>query len=117
MIYVIITIITIAILLFILSFFLTDRFKQIENQIEQFSISTMQETYQMKKKLKILEEELLTNDLGDLGSFEKTSNQTPLLRKIQHLHNQGLDVQTIAKETSLSEYDVQSVIKQFSIQK
>ncbi|MRH43120.1 hypothetical protein GH741_10555 [Aquibacillus halophilus] len=117
MIYIIVTIITIALLLFILSFFMNDRFKQIENQIEQFSISTMQESYQMKKKLKILEEELLTTNLGEVETFEKHNNQTPLLRKINHLHNKGLDVQMIAKETNLSEYDVQSIIKQFSFEK
>jgi len=56
------TIAIIAIALFILSFFLNDRFEKIESELEQLSISTMQDTYQLKKKVKVLEEELLTED-------------------------------------------------------
>ncbi|MEN2765979.1 hypothetical protein [Ornithinibacillus xuwenensis] len=58
------TILIIAIALFVLSFFLNDRFEKIESEIEQLSISTMQDTYQLKKKVKILEEELLTEDFS-----------------------------------------------------
>ncbi|WP_047979912.1 hypothetical protein [Ornithinibacillus contaminans] len=59
-----ITILIIAIALFVLSFFLNDRFEKIESDLEQLSISTMQDTYQLKKKVKILEEELLTEELS-----------------------------------------------------
>ncbi|MFD2046073.1 hypothetical protein ACFSTA_12210 [Ornithinibacillus salinisoli] len=59
-----ITIIIVAIALFVVSFFLTDKFEKLESELEQLSISTMQETYQLKKKVKILEEELLTEDMS-----------------------------------------------------
>ncbi|WP_121639738.1 hypothetical protein [Virgibacillus sp. Bac330] len=65
MIYAIITIIAIGIVLLAISFFMNDRIEQVESQLEQFSITTMQDTYQMKKKMKILEEELLTEDFTD----------------------------------------------------
>ncbi|WP_163970009.1 hypothetical protein [Oceanobacillus halotolerans] len=65
MLFVILSIIIIAIALFVLSFFMSDKFESLESQLEQFSISTMQETYQMKKKIKILEEELLTEDISN----------------------------------------------------
>jgi uncharacterized protein YoxC len=64
------TIVVIAIALFILSFFVNDRFEKIESDIEQLSISTMQETYQLKKKVKVLEEELLTEDYEYSDTFE-----------------------------------------------
>ncbi|MFC4558818.1 hypothetical protein ACFO3D_11410 [Virgibacillus kekensis] len=64
MIYAIVSIIVIAIILMVLSFFMNDKFKELESQLEQFSISSMQETYQMKKKIKVLEEELLTDDFS-----------------------------------------------------
>lgn len=64
MIYAIVTIIIIALILLVLSFFMNDKFDEIESQLEQFSISTMQDNYQMKKKIKILEEELLTDDFS-----------------------------------------------------
>jgi len=64
MLYVGISIIVIGIALFVLSFFTNDKFEDLENQIEQLSVSTMQDTYQMKKKINVLEEELLTDDMS-----------------------------------------------------
>ncbi|WP_138415781.1 hypothetical protein [Aquibacillus sediminis] len=113
MIYVIITLIVIAIVLFILSFLVEDKFKNIENQLEQFTISSMQETYQMKKKIKILEEELLTTDFSE-SVLHPEQNQTPLIKKINRLYQQGVTIRDIAKQTNLSEYDVHSIINQFS---
>lgn len=66
MLYVIITVIVVAVILFILSFFMDDKIAQLESDVEQLSITTMQETYQMKKKIKILEEELLPEELEDI---------------------------------------------------
>jgi predicted Holliday junction resolvase-like endonuclease len=62
---VIITIIVIAVVLFILSFFMDDKIAQLESEVEQLSITTMQETYQLRKKVKVLEEELLPENLSD----------------------------------------------------
>lgn len=45
-----VTIVVVAVVLFVLSFFLNDRFEKIESELEQLSISTMQDTYQLKKK-------------------------------------------------------------------
>lgn len=64
MIYVILTLILVAVIFLILSFFVNDKFDEMESQLEQLSISTMQDTYQMKKKIKILEEELLSEDIS-----------------------------------------------------
>lgn len=63
MLYTVLALIGVAVVLFIISFFLNDKFAELESQIEQFSITTMQDTYQMKKKIKVLEEELLTGDI------------------------------------------------------
>ena len=65
MFYAIIAIIVVAIVLFILSYFMNDRIEEVESQLEQMSITTMQDTYQLKKKVKVLEEELLPSDLTD----------------------------------------------------
>lgn len=71
MLYIVLALIGVAVVLFIISFFLNDKFSELESQIEQFSITTMQDTYQMKKKIKILEEELLTGDIGQDMSSRK----------------------------------------------
>ncbi|MBM7569663.1 hypothetical protein [Aquibacillus albus] len=112
MIYAIICLFTTSILLLFLSFFMKDRFKSIEDQLEQVSISTLQETYQLQKKVKILEEELLSDDITHFKSQPLEGNKTPLMKKIIRMHIDGLSIQDIAKETKLSEYDVHSIINQ-----
>ncbi|MFB1050354.1 hypothetical protein [Paraliobacillus sp. JSM ZJ581] len=102
----------IAIVLFILSFFANDRLKQIENQVEQLSIATLQDTYQIKKKIKILEEELLTDELTSID-FQKPK-LTPTMKKVTQMYESGNSIPTIAKTTNLSEYDVYSLVKQYS---
>lgn len=111
--YVLITLLSVAIVLIILSFFMNDKFDELETQIEQFSISTMQDTYHMKKKIKILEEELLTDNLSiPANSPQELTEQKPLIiQKTYHLHQQGYSNEEIAKQTDLSPNDVQSILK------
>lgn len=112
MIYAISTLLIVAVVLFILSFFMNDKFKDLEDQLEQHSMSTMQDTYQMKKKIKILEEELLTNDFSN--ELSQKGTQSPEAdRKIAQLHEKGYSVQEITELTKLSTYDVQSILKQY----
>lgn len=112
MIYSISTILIVAVILFILSFFMNDRFKDLEDQLEQYSMSTMQDTYQMKKKIKILEEELLTNDLSN-DLFQKGKQTPEADQKIVRLHEKGYSIQEITELTKLSTYDIQSILKQY----
>ncbi|GAB4073443.1 hypothetical protein GCM10028778_09540 [Barrientosiimonas marina] len=65
MLYAIIAITVMAVVLLILSFFMNDKMADLESELEQLSISMMQENYQLKKKVSVLEEELLTDDLSD----------------------------------------------------
>ncbi|WP_186575781.1 hypothetical protein [Aquibacillus kalidii] len=104
----------VAVFLFVISFFLSDKFKQLEDQLEQVSITSLQETYQIKKKIKVLEEELLADDSLDMGNINTQQTQTPLIRRINHMHKQGHSINEIAKRTNLSEYDVNSIVHQFS---
>ncbi|WP_226583043.1 hypothetical protein [Halobacillus litoralis] len=106
-----------AIVLFILSFFLKDRIKEVENQVEQLNITMMQSDYQLKKKMKVLEEELLTEDLTEgiePPNFQGKENprQLPLMDTVLSMYNKGYKIHYIAKQTSLSEHDVQSFIHQ-----
>ncbi|WP_456278281.1 hypothetical protein [Bacillus sp. AK128] len=71
MLYIFIGLFSFAILLFILSLFKRDKIKDVEAQLEQLSLTVMQENYQMKKRLKVLEEELLFNDEEFQHTFKK----------------------------------------------
>src|SRR5690625_6667489 len=81
MVYIFVSVVVIGLILFFVSFFMDDRVQQLEEQLEQFSIATMQDTYQMKKKIKILEEELLTEDVGttDIKNIPPALKDKPLL--------------------------------------
>lgn len=112
MIIVLITLIAVAIALIIVSFFANDQFSELESQIEQFSISTMQDTYQLKKKIKILEEELLTEDISDssMPTSHTQENKPLMIQKVYHLHQQGYSVEEISGQTALHKNDVQTIL-------
>jgi hypothetical protein len=69
--YTIIGLFSFAIFLLILSFFKRDKVKDLEEQVEQLSLTIMQENYQIKKRIKILEEELLFHDDDLQKTFKK----------------------------------------------
>ncbi|MFG6121072.1 MULTISPECIES: hypothetical protein [Thalassobacillus] len=56
-----ITITITGLFLFLASFFMNDRLKQLEDEVEQISITSLQESYKLKRKVNILEEELLVS--------------------------------------------------------
>lgn len=121
MIYIFMTIILIAIGLFVGSFFFSDKLQSIEEQLEQFSIATMQDTYQLKKKVKVLEEELLTNEPiarprankqeSNYQITDDLENKPLLVQKIHHLHEQGFSLEDISRETNLNNHDIQTILK------
>jgi predicted PurR-regulated permease PerM len=110
--YVLITLISVAVVLIILSFFMNDQFGELEKQIEQFSISTMQDTYQLKKKIKILEEELLTDNISEavIPTNPALKNKPLVIQKVYHLYQQGYSVAEIAGQTDLNDNDVQTIL-------
>ncbi|MFD1018758.1 hypothetical protein [Thalassobacillus hwangdonensis] len=115
---IIITTGTIGAVLFILSFFMNDRFKELEEQLEQQTISSMQDSYQIKQKIKVLEEELLAPDITEellpAGNSPRMTGGTPLVSKVKRLHNDGYNAKEIAHRTELKEHDVHSIIKHFN---
>lgn len=110
---ILITLISVAVVLIIISFFMNDQFDELEKQIEQFSISTMQDTYQMKKKIKILEEELLTENISEnvMPTNSTLGNKPLVIQKVYHLYQQGYSVAEIAGQTDLNDTDVQTILK------
>ncbi|WP_175991035.1 hypothetical protein [Bacillus sp. Marseille-Q1617] len=101
-----------SILLFFLSFFQKDRYAAIEKEVEDLSMTILQENYQMKKRLRVLEEELMMD--GD-----SSLKRTPPVRKTIHevvrnqviaLYQQGIPLEQIAKQSALTKSDVQHII-------
>lgn len=117
MIYVFITLAAVGTILFIISFFMNNRMKNLEDQVEQLSMNMMKQNYQTKQKLKILEEELLAEDLtGEImknhQTTEKKQTRLPLVDTVYYMDDRGYKPHYIAKQTELSVHDVQSILQQ-----
>src|SRR5699024_3608752 len=113
--YLVVSIVVIAVVLFIISFFMEDKTKQLEDRVEQLSIATMQDTYQMKKKIKELEEELLTKNVNSSQTkqiTEAATNKPISIKKVYHLHQQGYSHNEISEKTSLNPNDIQIILNQ-----
>lgn len=115
--YIITSLIVLAVLLFALSFFLKDPYKELREEIDQLTIQQIQDLYQIKKKLKVLEEELLVNDtiLEKQSSFNTGKKQIHEIIKNQvwSLAQQGMDINQIARQSSLTSQEVQEIINEF----
>lgn len=109
---VIIVLFSLSTLFFILSFFKKDRTKELQEELEHFTMTTMQEIYQLKKKIQILEEELLANANNEFFTEQRSSKQE-LFNEVISYYNQGYSVDEIAQFTSLSENEVISIISSY----
>jgi hypothetical protein len=101
-----------SILLLVISFFQRDRYRDIEKDIEELSMNVLQEHYQLKKRIRVLEEELMVN--GD-APFKKTDSvRKPIHEVVKNqviaLYQQGIPVEQIAKQSALSKSEVQQLI-------
>jgi hypothetical protein len=116
--YIIIFLIVIAIIIYILSFFKHSKMDALEKQVEQLSLSMMQETYQLKKQIKALQEELMVDPFQ--ATKEESAPPRPIvLDKTLPIHTQIIDyyrrghtIQDIAKHTSLPLEEVRLIIQQ-----
>lgn len=116
--YIITILFVLASLLFVISFFLKDPYKELREEIDQLTIQQIQDLYQIKKKLKVLEEELLVNDtsMEKQSSFHSGKKQIHEIIKNQvwSLAQQGMDINQIAKQSSLTNREVQEIINEFT---
>jgi DNA-binding NarL/FixJ family response regulator len=75
--------------------------------MDQFTLSTMQEIYQIKKRLKTLEEELLMSE----EDWIKPSHAYSKQEKIFLLYKQGWSNEQIAKQIGLPIEEVKMIIQ------
>ncbi|WP_339250558.1 hypothetical protein NSQ43_12185 [Sporosarcina sp. FSL W8-0480] len=102
-----------GIILIILSFFFGTSSRKHEDEIENISISLHQETNQLKKRLRAIEEELMIG----VGPIPKGKQPKPkpvheiIVNQILSLQAQGYTIPEIAKRSSLSDDEVMNVLK------
>jgi hypothetical protein len=111
---------SLAIVLLIISFFGKDKVAKLEEDLEQMTLTYMQDIYQLKKKVKILEEEFVIQD-DPVPSVKDQSTVTSndiepiheiLKSQVLSLYSQGLTLDQIARQSSLTQEQTISVIEQ-----
>lgn len=118
----IILLFSLAIILLIISFFKQDKVAKLEEDLEQMTITYMQDIYQLKKKVKILEEEFVIQDgpihtepakyKATLSPNEREPIHKILKSQVLALYSQGLSLDQIAKQSSLTKEQTLSVIEE-----
>lgn len=98
------------------SFFLKDRSRLLEKEVEDLSMQFLQETYQLKKKIRVLEEELLIGP--PVTSLQETASASEtvvgineiLKNQVISLYYQGAKIEDIARQSSLSLPQVRQIL-------
>lgn len=105
-------------LFFILSFFQKDHAKQLEKEVEELTMTLFKENQNMKKRISILEEELLMEKgLVDMSSPKASGNAAfpnvneILKNQVLALYERGLSIEQISRQSSLSAKTVKQIIE------
>jgi hypothetical protein len=103
----------IGIILVIVSFFVKDSVKKMETEMEDLSFTLYQETSAIKRRLKIVEEEILMETSKIILPVKQKTK--PVIHEIiksqvLELHKQGYSLREISKRSSLTIDEVKSVI-------
>lgn len=113
--------IIVGIIIIIISFFLGNHSKHLENDVEELSLNFYQEVHQLKRRLKIIEEELMIKPQTFGNTKRKVSPKQNakvsingihqiLISQVLTLHKQGFTTDEISKRSSLSSEQVKAII-------
>ena len=116
----IITLLCVAVFLLLLSFFKKDSLTNLERTVDELSLQHVQDLYQLKNRVRILEEELLSVNTFDVLKKEKaqeSSNSNEKINKILKnqvlaLDQQGMSIEEISKRSTLTHQDIRSILKE-----
>ncbi|UTR09404.1 hypothetical protein MM300_16090 [Evansella sp. LMS18] len=96
-------------LLILVSLLQKDSAKEVEKQVENVSIQLMQEMYQLRKKVSLLEEEHMLST--PVHKAEDTMDEQSMSRDyVLSLHEEGLSVADIAGMTQYSEEEIENIL-------
>jgi hypothetical protein len=120
----------VGIVCIVLSFLIKDRTKKIEKDVEDLSINIYQETNALKRRLKVVEEELLLDTPIKMPKKAQQAYQQPiqpnivspnntaakpinsiLVSQVLALSKQGLTIEEIQKRSALSKEQIIHIIR------
>lgn len=112
---VLILLLSFSLLLLLVSFFQKNPYSELKEEVDQLTLQYAQEMYQVKKKLKILEEELLVS--GDEFLPKNTQKIHDIIKsQVIALAQQGKPIEQIASQSSLSSDEVFSILYEYNNQ-
>lgn len=114
----------VGIFLIILSFIIKDRTKKIEQDVEELSINLYQEMNSLKRRLKMVEEELMFESTvqykaktpisptqTDIGSTKAGKPiHSILISQVIELNKQGLSIEEISQRSTLTSEQIHSIL-------
>lgn len=108
----------VGIFFIILSLFLRDSHKKVEKEVEDLSLTIFQETNQLKRRLKIIEEELMLEPNFQVAKKNPLPTQPRasqpvngiLVSQVLELNKQGLAIEEISRLSTLSEEQVRQIL-------
>ncbi len=109
-----------AIILLVISLLKKGKVAKLEEELEQVTLTNMQDIYQLKKKVSILEEELLIQDQPSFYSSHASQSSSSNIQSINEiiknqvlaLHRQGCSLEQIEKQSTLTKEQIIEVIKE-----
>lgn len=107
-----IIIMLIGITFIVLSFFIKNPTKRIEKELEILSLDYYQDANQLKRRLKIIEEELMIDPNIPTKPIKQQTKPIHeiLVSQVLTLHQQGFNEKEISKRSALTIDQVKSVI-------
>ncbi len=102
----------ISIVLLGISFLQRDNVKELEQELDHLQLSAMQEIYKLKKKMRIVEEELLQNDAPLKVETKEEEQDNPLNKsRILAKYRQGMSLEAIALSEGTSTDNIRSIVE------
>lgn len=104
----------VGLIIVILSFFI-GRSKSADSELEELSVTLYKETSQIKRRLKVVEEELMLEAPAAAHAGPKSTSlqgvHQILISQVLALHKQGFNVAQIAERSSLSPMQIEQIIQ------
>ncbi|TYS68731.1 hypothetical protein FZC76_07240 [Sutcliffiella horikoshii] len=109
-----ISLIIIAVAVIVISFFVDDKFADLEKEMEQLSFDVVQDKYKLERKMKVLEEELLggTTPIHKVKTKRQATHQNVSEEDVAiSLYQKGYTPSQISQFTSTSMDKVEQILQ------
>lgn len=107
---IVIILLVISIVLLLWSFFAKSNTKHLKEEFEEFSLELLQDNYDLKKRISVIEAKL---NITSEEISTSTKIHDILKKHVITLYTQGIPVEDIANQTRLSKTTVQVVVNEY----